>query len=210
MTRWIVLGCALLAAPVAQAHPHVFVEVGLRFVSQPDGRLSGVEVTWSYDDFFSLLVLEDRGLDPDGDMVLTEDERAELTGFDLTDWPDGFEGALFLYDGARKIALGPPTPTHIGMEGGRIVSRHIRHFDPVAADGLVGRPYDPSYYAALTLKEVTGLSDGCAVSVERADSKAADAIVAKMGNSAEEGFFEEAHVGIHYADAFEVTCAPSS
>ena len=71
MTRWIVLGCALLAAPVAQAHPHVFVEVGLRFVSQPDGRLSGVEVTWRYDDFFSLLVLEDRGLDPDGDMVLT-------------------------------------------------------------------------------------------------------------------------------------------
>ncbi|NHQ75968.1 DUF1007 family protein [Roseovarius gahaiensis] len=210
MSRWIALCCMFLVTPAAWAHPHVFVDVSLRFLSNDEGLLTGVEVTWSYDEFFSLLVLEDRGLDPDADMVLTEAERAALLGFDLADWPDGFEGALFLFEGGQTVTLDPPKATYADLQEGRVVTRHTRRFAPVAADGLVGRPYDPAYYAALTLDEVSGLSDACAVAVERPDTAAADAIVAKLGNSADEGFFDEVQVGIHYADTFEVTCAASS
>ena len=41
----------------ADAHPHVFVDVALHFEADAEGRLTGVEVTWSYDDFFSLPIL---------------------------------------------------------------------------------------------------------------------------------------------------------
>ena len=95
-------------APAALAHPHVFVDVTLRFLPDEDGRLTGVEVIWRYDDFFSLLLLEDMGLDPDGDMELSGEERAALKGFDLVDWPEGFEGALFLETGGAAVALDPP------------------------------------------------------------------------------------------------------
>lgn len=210
MTRWIALFCAVLAAPAAWAHPHVFVDVSLRFLPGDEGRVAGVEVTWRYDDFFSLLVLEDRGLDPDGDMVLTEDERDALIGFDLRDWPEGFEGALFLFRDGQPVALAPPRATFADLDGGQIVTRHIRRFDPIPAGGLVGRPYDPSYYGALTLQEVDGLPGPCRAAIEQADTEAADAIVAKLGGTPDEGFFEEVQVGIHYADTFEVTCATSS
>ncbi|MGR3461685.1 MAG: DUF1007 family protein [Roseovarius sp.] len=74
---------ATAAAPVVVAttaggHPHVFADVALRFESDARGRLTGVEVTWRYDDFFSLLILSDMGLDPDGDGQLSDAELARL------------------------------------------------------------------------------------------------------------------------------------
>ena len=210
MLRWFCLVLAMCAAPMVRTHPHVFVDVTLRFQTDAEGRLAGVEVTWAYDDFFSLLVLEDRGLDPDGDMALTEAERDALMGFDLSDWPEGFEGALFLYSGAEKIALGPAEPMDAMMQDGRIVTRHVRAFAPVAADALVIRPYDPSYYAALSLRDVEGLPEGCVAAMEDADTEAADAIVAELGGSGYEAFFDEVEVGIHYADTGRIECAPSS
>jgi len=219
MTRWlcltlsfaVALSLGLIArAPAAHAHPHVFVDVTLRFLPDEHGRLSGVEVIWRYDDFFSLLVLEDMGLDPDGDMELTGEERAVLKGFDLADWPEGFEGALFLEAGGETITLDPPEPIAAHLDEGRIVTRHLRRFTPLRPASLVVRPYDPSYYAALTLSRVGGLPDGCKRRIEEADKDAADEIVAGLGGAANENLFEEVEVGIHYADTLEITCAPLS
>ena len=133
------------------AHPHVFVDVALRFQGDGQGRLTGVEVTWSYDDFFSLLILSDMGLDPDGDGRLTEDELAKLKGFDLEEWPEGFEGDLYIHAGGEKIALDHPEPTGVALEDGRIVATHRRGFGPVSADGLRVEPYDPTYFVDYTL-----------------------------------------------------------
>jgi len=210
MLRRLIILLALIPATMASAHPHVFVDVSLRFLSDAKGRLTGVEVTWRYDDFFSLLVLEDRGLDPDGDMVLTEKERAALMGFDLEYWEPGFEGALFLYDAGEKLSLGAPEATHASMEGGRIVTRHIRPVDPVVPTNLTVRPYDPSYYAALDLIEVAGLPEVCETEIIQPDTDAADAKVETLGGVGVEAVYEEVQVGIYYADELRVTCAPSS
>ena len=43
----------LLAAPMAQAHPHVFVKTGLRLVSDDTGKLVGVEVSHCWGHHFS-------------------------------------------------------------------------------------------------------------------------------------------------------------
>jgi len=210
MFRTLVLAVVISIAPMAQAHPHVFVDVALRVLSDDKGRLTGVEVTWTYDDFFSLLVLEDRGLDPDGDMKLTEKERGALMGFDLEHWEPGFEGAMFIYDMGGKIELGAAEATYAGMDGGRIVTRHIRPIDPMPFSDLTLRPYDPSYYAALDLVEVTGLPSGCKSDIIQPDTKAADAKVEALGGAGMEAIFDEVQVGIYYADELRVSCVASS
>ena len=152
MTRHA-LAALIAALPLspAAAHPHVFVDVALRFQDDGAGNLTGVEVTWSYDDFFSLLIFADMGLDPDGDGQLTEAELKRLWGFDLVEWPEGFEGDLYIHAGGQKIALDHPVPTGIRVEAGRIVATHTRSFGPVPADGLRVEPYDPTYYVDYTL-----------------------------------------------------------
>ncbi|WP_397542394.1 DUF1007 family protein [Roseovarius salis] len=199
-----------LAAPVARAHPHVFVEVGLRLEADERGHLTGVEVTWTYDALYTLLILSDRWLDPDGDMVLTAAERAELLGFDLVDWPEGFEGALFIDTPVGSISPSPPEALSVRLEEGRLVTRHRRPLGPVAAPRLEVRPYDPSYYAALELSGAVRLPEGCTGDVVAPDRAAADARVAALGDPGREDFFEEVAVGVHYADTLVVTCAPSS
>jgi ABC-type uncharacterized transport system substrate-binding protein len=210
MMRTLFLTLFLFAAPMAQAHPHVFVDVALRFLSDDQGRLTGVEVTWRYDDFFSLLVLEDRGLDGDGDMTLTEEERAALTGFDLEHWEPGFEGALFLHDAGQKLQLGAPRATHAAMQGGRIVTKHIRPVSLIDPNGLTVRAYDPSYYGALDLIEVSGLPENCKTDIIDADTEAADAKVNELGGVGLEAVYDEVQVGIFYADEVRIACAPSS
>ena len=195
---------------MAQAHPHVFVDVALRFLSDDQGQLTGVEVTWSYDDFFSLLVLEDRGLDGDGDMILTDEERASLMGFDLEYWEPGFEGALFLYDAGQKVHLGMPEATHVAMHEGRIVTKHIRPVPPLDLNELTVRSYDPSYYGALDLKKVSGLPEGCDAKIIDADTEAANAKVEELGGVGMEAVYDEVQVGIFYADEVRITCAQSS
>ncbi len=201
---------ASLAAAPARAHPHVFVDVGLSFETDGQGNLTGVEVTWAYDDLFSMLILSDYGLDPDGDMALTEAERAELIGFDLADWPEGFEGALFIDTAGGKLSLGPPEALSLRMEDGQIVTRHRRPVSTEMPRGMTVRAYDPSYYAALSMIGEMILPDGCTGELTRADTAAADETVETLGNTGAEDFFDTFEVGRFYADTLEVTCEPLS
>jgi ABC-type uncharacterized transport system substrate-binding protein len=200
---------SLATVPMAWAHPHVFVDVGLSFEADGEGRIVAVEVTWSYDELFSLLVLSDRELDQDADMVLTEEERAQLLGFDLTDWPEGFEGALFLSVGERKLMLDQPEAVSAGLDGGRIVTRHRRAVEPVAAAEITVQAYDPYYYAALTLDGDLSLPEGCTADILRPDTGAADARVEQLGGFDDEQLFEEVQVGVYYAETLVVRCAGS-
>lgn len=199
-------GLCLLAAP-SLAHPHVFVDVSLRFQDDGQGNLTGVEVTWVYDDFFSLLIVEDMQLDPDGDGVLTAAEEIRLLGFDLKEWPDGFEGDLYMQRGGRKIALDHPEPISATMSEGRIVARHHRSFGPVLADGLQVEPYDPTYYVAHSLTGDVVLPVGCSGHVAPPDLDAAQAQFRKlMAEVATEEDFNTIEIGGHYTDTLHVSC----
>lgn len=201
---------ASLAAAPARAHPHVFVDVGLSFETDGQGNLAWVEVTWAYDDLFSMLILSDYGLDPDGDMQLTEAERAELIGFDLADWPEGFEGALFIDTAGGKLSLGPPESLSLEMEDGHIVTRHRRPVSAEVPGRMTVRAYDPSYYAALSMIGEMILPDGCTGQLTEADEAAADETVENLGDPGEEDFFDTVEVGRYYADTLEVSCEPRS
>ncbi|MGI3210204.1 DUF1007 family protein [Roseovarius tibetensis] len=203
----------VLCLPVggAAAHPHVFVDVALRFESDGAGHLTGVEVTWRYDDFFSLLILSDMGMDADGDGVLTDAERARLKGFDLEEWPEGFEGDLYIHRGDEKITLDHPVPTGVALEQGRIVATHRRSFGPVPADGVRVEPYDPTYYVDYTLTGPISLPDGCDHRIAEPDLDESQRAFREMLSelSAEEEF-TGIEVGNLFSDVMVISCAAPS
>lgn len=201
----LVLPALMTAAPVA-AHPHIFVDTSLR-VFVKDAEAVSVEVTWVYDDFFSLLIFEDMGLDGDGDGVLTEAELARLKGFDFEYWPEGFEGDLYAYSAGEKLALEHPQVTGIAVENGRIVSRHIRPLPQgTPAQALEILQYDPTYYVAYSLTSDVSVEGGCALRVTAHDPKAAREATGGEFATMPDTLADAMKVGVHFADRISLTC----
>jgi ABC-type uncharacterized transport system substrate-binding protein len=214
---------ALLALPLAvfpampQAHPHVFVDTQVTLVFDADNALTGVRLVWTYDDFFSLLLTEELGLDPDGDLVLTGAEQEALAGFVL-DWPADFTGDLLVAQGATPLALAERQDPAIVFEGGRVRESHFRPLAaPVAADlPVTVQVFDPFYYTAYTIVGEIAREGGadCAVTLVAADVDAAYARVSDMlgGRAAGDVGPDEAfpEVGRDFADTVTVTCDGSS
>lgn len=200
-----VMGMVVLAGP-ARAHPHVFMETGLEVLRDAEGRAVSLRVTWTYDPFFSLVLITERGLDPDGDGSLTAEETAALQGFDMG-WEPGFAGDTYAFAGARAVALSGPRDGVARYEGGQIVSSHIRDLAEPVAGLLVVKNYDPTYYTEYTIREV--VAEGCATEIvapdlteaERELQAALAAIPADV--DVEMGFPE---VGAVFAQEVRVTC----
>jgi len=201
--------CALLAGQPAVAHPHIFVETGLRLVPNASGEIVGVDVTWRYDELYSLLVLEDMELDADFDGTLTEQERRALEGFDLN-WIEGFEGDLYAAASGSKVTLGPPEGRGTRLAGGQIVSRHFRAFDaPRTRVSL--KAYDPTYYTAYDLGIGVDLPEDCEAEIRKADVNAASRMVQNMmGDEIDDPEADFPEVGEAFADEIVVTCAAGS
>jgi ABC-type uncharacterized transport system substrate-binding protein len=208
--RVLALATGLLAAPLG-AHPHIFVDTALRFETNDAAEVTGVTVTWTYDDFFTILIFEDMGLDPDGDGELTEAELEKLRGFDLEVWPEGFEGDLYLYSGGEKIEMPRPRAIDVTVEDGRIVSMHYREIPAVKADGLEVMQYDPTYYVAYDVSQgVSFTSPACDATVSDPDPEAGEAALEQELATTPEDIFDEMMIGIHFADRIEISCAQPS
>jgi ABC-type uncharacterized transport system substrate-binding protein len=211
------LAALVLSAGTAAAHPHIFIDTALEVIIDADHRATAVRVVWVYDDFYSLLMLQDRGLDPDGDAKLTPEEEVKLSGFDMA-WDADFAGDLYLLDkGTVPVAMGRPRDWSARVEQGRIVSVHVRDITvpvAIAAGPLVLQVYDPTYYTGYTILGTPLLSGpgaaGCSVQVFEPDLTAAQEQLQAMlqeytaDQSVEQDF---PAVGAEFAEEARVTCA---
>ena len=177
------------------------------------GDVYAVDVVWTYDDFFSLLILEDLGLDSDGDKELTAEEKAVLRNIVL-DWPADFGGDLLVETAAGAVALGPVKDHEAEYIEGRVVETHTRWLDTPAAagEGVNIRVFDPGYYTAYALTGGVTLDapEGCEMWIVPADLDAAYSLVDELlyGRPASDVGPEEAfpEVGAAFADMITVTC----
>jgi ABC-type uncharacterized transport system substrate-binding protein len=159
------------AAPLA-AHPHIFIDTGLALSFDTEGTLTQVQVTWVYDQLYSLLVTEDMGLDHDFDGVLTPAETERLTGFDMQ-WVEGYNGDLEIRQAGALLPLSGPKAFTAALVDGQIVTTHLREVTGGAggAEPVEIKAYDPTYYTAYDVTrpvEVSG-PEGCRSRVEMPD-----------------------------------------
>ena len=200
------------AAP-AGAHPHVFVEAGVEVVFDEAGRVAGVRLSWTYDEFFSFMLTEDLGLDTDGDLVMSEEEMAALAA-GVLDWPSDFGGDLYVLREDAPVALGPRAEASVDYVDGRVIERHFRPLEtPVAADVPIAvQVYDPFYYVAYEIAPDIVLQGGagCAAELRKADLNAAYSLVDELlyGRPASDVGPDEAfpEVGEAFSDTVLVTC----
>ncbi|GAB5446432.1 DUF1007 family protein [Gymnodinialimonas sp.] len=193
------------------AHPHIFVDAGLTLVVE-DGVVTAVEVTWLYDELYTLILLEDYDLDPDLDMVLTDAEVAQTLGFDLN-WSYGFEGGLEMHRGQTELTLGAPEAVSLELvDPGQLRTTHRRAvIDPNGGEALVAQVYDPEFYIAFEMiGEMVVQGASCTPELIRADLDAAyDALEAALeaigGAVAAEDNFPA--VGALFADRVVFECA---
>jgi ABC-type uncharacterized transport system substrate-binding protein len=214
--RRLALIAALVAPAPALAHPHVFVDVRFGLVFDAGGQLSAVKVHWSYDELFSLMLVEDEGADRDQDGALSAEEAEALRGFDM-DWSGGFPGDTWLTAGGAEVALTPgPQDWETGWRDGRLWSVHTRTLAApldVAAGDVVIRAYDPGYYVAYAIDEATefeGRGD-CRTEVWVPDLDAAqEELLASLkeylpGDDLSDAGFPE--VGEQFAEELRLTCS---
>ena len=200
-------------APMAQAHPHLFVGVGVTIVYD-GGNPHGVQLTWQYDEFFSLLLTSDLGIDLDGDLELTDAELAILTDA-VANWPADFGGDLEVIQDGQKVRLGGRTNHSVIYKDGLISEVHTRPIIPVLAptDDMTLRVYDPNYYVAYELNgpvKFTGRDD-CVALISPPDLNAAYSLVDELlyGRPASDVGADEQfpQVGAEFAETIEVSCA---
>lgn len=212
--RLLAVFLALMPA-AASAHPHVFVDAGLTLRFDEQGRLGAVEVTWSYDELSTMLMLADLGLDADGDGRLNRVETARLHQL-ARQWPDGFDGDLYLSLGGGPLALSAPVERWLDYRDGRLIDTHLRAIRsaPDLTNGALSiRMYDPGYYTAYQMAEPPRIvgRQGCEVRVQRADAVAAhrrhaeelallDALLA-LGQQT------TSTIGAAFADELTLSCA---
>lgn len=216
MRHVILLGGFLAAgasAGPALAHPHVFIDTGIEVILNDENEATGLRISWTYDDLYSLYVVGDMGLDPDWDGMLTDEEVARLSGFDMN-WVPGFPGDTYALMGDAELALSRPSDWTASYAEGRITSVHTRVFDvpvPVGAVPLIVQVYDPGFYTSYTIATDPVLTGGAECSAETfiPDLDAADEVLkaALAEYSADEDLEADfPAIGKNYAEEIRVTC----
>ncbi|WP_242650507.1 DUF1007 family protein [Cognatiyoonia koreensis] len=192
------------------AHPHLFVETALTILYEGDIPV-GVQVEWIYDDFFSLLLTSDLGIDLDGDLALSAEEEAVLDAA-VTAWPEGFAGDLEVRQNGELVPLGDKTDHTMSYEAGIVRETHVRPLPQLNDPNITLQAFDPFYYIAYDLTQpvqIIGRTD-CDVAVFPADLDAARALVADLldGLAPEDVGPDEPfpEVGSEFADKVSVTC----
>ncbi|MEI4261910.1 DUF1007 family protein [Roseovarius sp. D0-M9] len=202
----------------AFAHPHVFIDAALSLIFDDEGRLAALRIGWSYDEFYSLVMIEDNGLDADGDGTPEPAQLEAFAGRDV-DWAAGFPGDVTAALGGTEIALDGPVQHRAYYESGRIVTTHVRPLTtPVALDGvLTARVYDPTFFVAYEVPALPTVEgrEGCTVTRKAADTESAYETYGDKLASVDVGEDPFAEVdlgdiGILFADTFEVTCSAPS
>ena len=218
----LVLAALAALPPVpATAHPHIFIDTGLEIVFDEAGRLAAVQVVWVYDEFYTMLALDDYGMDPDFTGTVTEAERSELAAI-YSNWDADYDGDLRpLLDGA-PLALSGPERVRADVQEGRLVIAHARRFAdrPEIGEGeLVVRVYDPTYFTAYTIAVAPAIRgrDDCAAEVWGPDWEAAnDRLLAALeelsGAGMDEWEIEQDFpaVGADFAEEVRLKCAGPS
>jgi ABC-type uncharacterized transport system substrate-binding protein len=133
-----------LAGGQAGAHPHVWIDLETKPVIDADGNITGLEVAWIFDPFYTVFALEDQrtndGVDQEGLNRMVATNLQKLRPYDFfTD----------IRAGGAKVELGPVETFNAGVLDDKLWMHFIVTFEtPVdpRAESFSYAVYDPTFY----------------------------------------------------------------
>lgn len=208
-----VLGISsLLASHDARAHPHGWIDLSVRVITDDEGVVSGLHQTWRMDPFYSLVVFEE----------LQQVENASLEeGLDQlgTEIRDNLSGEHYLTEvriNDEPQALGEVSEYTAMERDGRLVFMFILPLEspqPLADATLTYQVFDPTYYIEVVHEEEGGQprddalilqgEPACELSVIAADPDPERVMQAALLDKDESG---EPGLGRFFAETGQVDC----
>lgn len=144
---------SMLAAAPAGAHPHVFIENKVAFVFDA-GKVTGLRLTWAFDDVFSDSLLTQ--FDADGDGAFDELE-SKAVGEGILPNLKMFHYFTYVFVDGKQLDPIDPADFAASVDDERIVTFQMKVPLPQPVDprtaALTAEIYDSEYYVQVDLAQ---------------------------------------------------------
>jgi len=139
----------LMGTPVrhAQAHPHVWIDLSSQFEFDGDGRITGLQIDWTFDEFYSAFVITEAG----GAAAMNQETLTGIGRRNLANLREYNYFTELLVDGAVQSFATPET-FDMGLREGKLWLRFSVPLEtPLApADHRISYAvFDPSYFVSI-------------------------------------------------------------
>ena len=203
---------SLLASPLAMAHPHGWIDMSVRVITDDNGVAIGLHQTWRMDPFYSLVVFEELQQVPGGSM----EEELDQLGGEIRDNLAAQHYFTEVRIGSEKQSFGDVTEYTALERDGRLTFMFILPLtspQPLSGQVLEYQVFDPTYYIEMVHEEegdepspqaliLNGEPD-CTLSVLPADPDPEKVLQVSLLDVDEEG---EPGLGRHFAETGRVDC----
>ena len=166
-----------LVGTTAFAHPHVWVVMKSEVAYAPDGTVTGLRQSWTFDDMFSTFATQ--GLDQKTKGQFTREELAPLAEVNMTSLKE-FDYFTYAKADGKEQSFAAPKDYWLDFKDNVL----ILHFTlplktPAKAKSFSVEVYDPSYYVDFALAEkdaarLTGAPAACRLTVAKPQEMSAE------------------------------------
>lgn len=209
------LGIALFllgaSTNVASAHPHVWIDMKTALDFDAQKRLTGLKVTWAFDEFYSAFAVQDFKKRPDGSYDPADLRKlVDVNLQNLKDWHYFTE--VTAAGKPAKLGTAKNEGASYDAKSGQLTMIFSVPLEtPIAATAAAPvqfRIYDPSYYIAIDyvkkdpIQMDQGTHDGCDVSLKVPNAE-------KIWTSLPESAFmgpQAVSLGKNFASTATLTC----
>lgn len=196
----------------AKAHPHVFVDARTGFIFGTGGQLETLRISWTYDEFTTLILFETLNLGQDGDGHFNDADRAAIIEGE-TNWDSAYKGDVYLEFAGEDYPLGRPEAAAVTLNNNQVeVSFDLPLSQPVRIDNapVFLRLYDPFFYYAYTIVpaiDPADLPENCQAQIVPFEPSSAErALQDKLAALGLEEIPELENVGRLFSDEVQLTC----
>jgi ABC-type uncharacterized transport system substrate-binding protein len=199
---------ACCAASTALAHPHVWVVMKSEVAYAPDGSVTGVRHSWTFDDMFSTFATQ--GLEQKTKGQFTREELAPLAEVNMTSLKE-FDYFTFGNADGKKLSFAEPKDYWLDYKNSVLTLHFTLPLSaPVKAKAFIVEVYDPSYYVDFAFDEgeaakLAGAPGACKLAVHR-PGEAAMAQGQRLGEAFFNNLNSSSNWGAQFANRVTVTC----
>jgi ABC-type uncharacterized transport system substrate-binding protein len=171
-----------------------------------------LRISWTYDEFTTLILFETLNLDQDGDGQFSDSDRAAIIAGE-TNWDRAYKGDVYLEFAGQDYPLGRPEAAAVTLNNNQVeVSFDLPLSHPLRIDNtsVFLRLYDPFFYYAYTIVPAINppnLPEGCQAEIVPFEPNAAEsALQDKLAALGREDIPTVENVGRLFSDAVRLTC----